>query len=154
MRTVQSGRNHVPDARDNVLDSQVGKCRNDRDYCEDCMITNISDIYSVHYNMCRKPWNCIGEGTRANKAESSIPEDQVNLEHCMELLTMWHTVRTDLETRLFKLVGNATIENARNGDYRKEVFQGHCTGYGGENYLALVASEEMVRGIGDLYNQQ
>jgi hypothetical protein len=88
------------------------------------MITNISDIYSVHYNMCRKPWNCIGEGTRTNKAESSIPEDQVNLVHCMELLTMWHTVRTDLETTLSKRIGNATVDIARKGDYQNKVFQG------------------------------
>jgi hypothetical protein len=32
---------------------KVGKCRNDRDTCEDCMHTEVSKIYNIHYTQCR-----------------------------------------------------------------------------------------------------
>jgi len=43
--------------------SDVGKCRSQRPDCEDCTLTNTSLIYNVHYTQCRKPWNCISQGT-------------------------------------------------------------------------------------------
>ena len=32
---------------------KIGKCRNYRKDCEDCMTTNVSLIYSVHYTQCK-----------------------------------------------------------------------------------------------------
>jgi hypothetical protein len=32
---------------------KIGKCRNNLEYCEDCMTTNVSLIYSVHYTQCK-----------------------------------------------------------------------------------------------------
>ena len=32
---------------------KVGKCRNFKDECEDCMITDVSLIYNVHYTECK-----------------------------------------------------------------------------------------------------
>lgn len=116
------------------------------------MQTEVSEIFNIHYNQCRKPWNCIGEGSRSDKSnKQSIPEDQVHLNHCMELMTIWHNVRTDLETKLLNLTGDKTIRKGRVGKYKKDVFQGHCTGNGGENYLALTGKTATFRRISNLY---
>jgi hypothetical protein len=32
---------------------KVGKCRNDRETCEDCMHTQVSKLYNIHYTQCR-----------------------------------------------------------------------------------------------------
>jgi hypothetical protein len=71
-----------------------GLCRNDLDYCEDCMHTPLTQIYNIHYTQCRKPWNCIGLGSNMEGSDKkSIPEDSVHFDHCMELLTVG--IRTD-----------------------------------------------------------
>jgi hypothetical protein len=119
------------------------------------MHTEVSKIYNIHYNQCRKPWNCIGEGSHSGKfGKQSIPEDQVHLDHCMELLTIWHNIRTDLETKLLELTGDKTIEEGRVGDYKKEIFQGHCKGNGGENYLTLTGTTGTFQSISDLYKKK
>jgi hypothetical protein len=118
------------------------------------MHTDVSKLYSVHYNQCRKPWNCIGEGSRTDKSKSAIPEDQVNLEHCLELLTAWHKVRADLETSLLMISGDKAVERGRKGSYKRPVFQGHCTGNGGENYLTLSGSTHIMKRIASLYHSK
>ena len=134
--------------------AQVGKCRNDRDYCEDCMTTEVSQIYNIHYNQCRKPWNCIGGGSHSGEhGKEAIPEDQVHLDHCMQLMPIWHNFRTDLETKLEQLTGDESIKRGQTGDYKKDVFYGHCKGYGQENYLPLTAEPDSFRRIGELYKR-
>ena len=115
-----------------------GMCRNDLDYCEDCMHTPLEQIYNIHYTQCRKPWNCIGLGSNMEGSDKkSIPEDSVHFDHCMELLTVWHSHRSDLERKLLALTGDESIEKGRSSDYKKPVFQGHCSGEGPENYHVL-----------------
>jgi hypothetical protein len=135
---------------------KVGQCRNNRDYCEDCMKTELSNIYNVHYTYCKKPWNCVGEGShqkdaKKNFGKSVIPEDQVNYDHCMELMTVWHTVRSDLETKLRTLTGDQTINDGQAGDYKKDVFQGHCKANGAKGYLPLTAATGTFQRTGELY---
>jgi hypothetical protein len=31
----------------------AGKCRNDGNYCEDCTITPVKEIFNVHYTQCK-----------------------------------------------------------------------------------------------------
>jgi hypothetical protein len=129
-----------------------GKCRNDLDYCEDCMHTPLDQIYNIHYTQCRKPWNCIGLGSLSEGGDKkSIPEDSVHLDHCMELLTVWHSHRTDLETKLLALTGDETIEEGRKSDYKKQFFQGHCSGEGQENYHVLSGRPETFKRLVELY---
>ena len=140
---------------------KVGQCRNDRDSCEDCMVTPLSDIYSVHFNQCRKPWNCIGSGSRELPEDKfAIPQDQVHLDHCLELVTEWHRVRTDLETKLqqqqqhvgLSPLSNSKISASMSGDYKTLQFQGHCMSYGGGGYLRLAGGDvETLRRIPELY---
>lgn len=116
------------------------------------MVTDLSEIYSIHFNQCRKPWNCIGKGSKAGTfGKTAIPEDQVHLDHCMRLLKVWHDIRWDLESSLLKLTGDKSIDNGSKGDYKKDIFRGHCSGYGGENYLPIAGSVVTRRKISELY---
>ncbi len=132
---------------------KVGKCRNDLDYCEDCQITDLEKIYNIHYTQCRKPWNCIGEGDSTVFEKSSIPEDSVKLDHCMELLTVWHNMRTSLETQLYELTGDEVIQEGQVGTYKNQVFHGHCKANGQSHYLPLRMKPESRKRIKELYRK-
>jgi hypothetical protein len=133
---------------------KAGKCRNDLDYCEDCMNTSTNDIFNVHFTRCRKPWNCIGEGSRLKKhGKESIPEDEVLLGHCMELITLWHNVRTDLENKMIELTGDTSVQEGRAGNYKRDIFQGHCTENGGAGYVTLAGKRETYQRLPELYEK-
>ena len=152
---------------------RAGKCRNGKGYCEDCMHTEMDLIYNIHYTQCRKPWNCIGDGDSTlklprNKVSRSvknqlIPENIVHLDHCLDLLQVWHDVRTDLEDELTRLAptvstrndkNNSTemIAHARRGTYKTKTFQGHCLANG--DYLSLAnGHHETLQRIAQIYQQ-
>ena len=116
------------------------------------MVTNLTDIYSIHFNMCRKPWNCVGEGSHTGaKGLETIPEDQVHLNHCMELIRVWHSVRTDYENRLYQITRDENIKEQQKGEYKKDVFQGHCNGNGASNYRPLTGDKDTLRRVPELY---
>ncbi|KAL7580788.1 hypothetical protein ACA910_001066 [Epithemia clementina (nom. ined.)] len=142
-----------------------GKCRNGKQECEDCMHTNLTTrIYSIHYTQCRKPWMCIGLGDSILKGKrkitreqkSLIPEGNVHLDHCLELLQVWHSVRTDLEQQLISKMQqqqqqqassfNATtaalaaLRNGQRGTFKPKEFQGHCSSNG--KYLTLASGDK------------
>lgn len=140
----------------NKRHAKVGMCRNDRNYCEDCMVTPLTKIYNIHYNQCRKPWNCIGEGNRERANDKfAIPEDQVHKDHCLELVAEWHSVRSDLESQLKESVpalSAAPIMASTSGNYKHNHFQGHCLSYGTEGYLRLAGGDtSLLRKIPQLY---
>jgi hypothetical protein len=123
--------------------SKVGWCRNNqKDGCEDCMVTPVSDVYQIHYTQCRKPWNCIGEANyNKSSPKMNIPIDSVHLDHCMMLQTVWHTTRRDLERQLQPLVAawnaSAVVDTSLQGTYKPDVFQGHCRDNGGDYYVGI-----------------
>jgi hypothetical protein len=158
-----------------------GKCRNNRDECEDCMHTELGSVFSIHFTQCRKPWNCIGEGssqlsrakrrkprTKTAAEKLLIPEDSVHLDHCMQLQTVWHRHRRDLEGKMRALLqegGGATannnnenetimaIDGGLDGDYKKEFFQGHCKGNGPDQYLLFGnGNADVIKRIPELYD--
>ena len=160
--------------------AEKGTCRNRMTTCEDCMHTDRDFIYSIHYTKCRKPWNCIGEGdssitedmsnTKSSKAaiKKLIPEQLIHLDHCLELLQVWHNVRSDLENQLVQLVSHdstttmkkddqenntnqtAMVNEARRGTYKTDYFQGHCLANG--KYLTLAGGhKETLQRIPELY---
>jgi hypothetical protein len=129
---------------------KAGKCRNDLDYCEDCMSTASELIYSVHYTQCRKPFQCITNGEKEyGRSKVTIPEGQVLLDHCMELQGRWHDLRTDLEDQLLELTHDETIREGQSGNHMKEIFHGHCTKSNG--YLFMTGTKETFKRIGELY---
>ena len=159
--------------------SKVGKCRNNKEYCEDCQVTPIPDIYSIHYTQvsalvemciaddqcysiahkplqCRKPWNCIGESIKnsTENANANVPDGSVILDHCLELQKVWHDHRADLEDQL-RALGASTVDDSRAGSYKPHIFQGHCTANGGDNYLTIGGDrrEEALQLAASLYAQ-
>ena len=130
---------------------RYGLCRNDLDYCEDCTNTSSSLIKSVHYTQCRKPWNCIGRGGKGREDKGSIDITSGSFEKCIEMVRMWHSYRTDLETKLYAITKDESIRLAATSDYKRDVFQGHCLGEGGENYLQINATASSFARLHEIY---
>ena len=128
-----------------------GQCRNNRDYCEDCMVTPLTGIYSAHYTHCRKPWACIGESRKDRDDKKAMIDGQVLVDHCLELQRQWHNTRNDLEDRLHRLTGDSSILESRSGKYFPDVFQGHCTNFSSSGYLRIVGKNESFRRVPELY---
>jgi hypothetical protein len=122
------------------------KCRNGQDECQDCRETNMADIYSMHYTMCRKPWLCQATGAKGGKKPngggrgSALNTDVVNVEHCLLMAQQWHALRSDLESSLYNLTMDDSIKSGSTGSYRRDIFQGHCQDDGAEHYLPIAAS--------------
>lgn len=139
-----------------------GKCRNGLSKCEDCMKTKLDEVYSVHYTTCRKPWQCQATGApRGNKVGggrgSAINTDMANLDHCLDLVREWHSMRSDLENMLFgsnKEVPE-TLYKGTHGSYKRDVFQGHCENDGDDFYIPLggnaTTTNELVEQVRHLY---
>jgi len=133
-----------------------GKCRNGLDTCEDCRKTNLDKIYSTHYTTCRKPWLCQATGASGGKKKggvmaSAINTDTVILEHCLQIVREWHLLRSDLESSIYELTNDDSMKLGVAGDYRKDIFQGHCDGDGSKNYLQLSLQDENMYRIQELY---
>lgn len=137
---------------------KTGRCRNSNidDICEDCMVTETSSIYSVHYTMCRKPWQCQATGSPGGKSPSGKRASAVNtatvkLDHCMKLVRKWHELRLDLENQLYDLTGDESIRHGSNGTYKSDIFLGHCNEDGNDGYILLSGKEDSIRRIPELY---
>ena len=127
-----------------------GKCRNGQNSCEDCQETPIGDIYSIHYTMCRKPWLCIGEGSKTmGKSKDTLHEDILRVDHCLELAREWHKLRIDLEDKLLAISGDKSILEGRQGKYKSEYFLGHCKA--SKEYLSIQGRADTLKRIPDLY---
>jgi hypothetical protein len=130
---------------------KVGKCRNDLEECEDCMVTPLDKIKSVHYNFCRKPWNCVGVGAAGGEDGAAIDIHAGSYEKCMDVVRRWHELRADFESKLYDLTKDDLILKAASQNYKKEVFLGHCGGEGGKNYSQIDASDESLAKVPLLY---
>jgi hypothetical protein len=70
----------------------------------------------------------------------------------MELLTVWHGMRSDLEQKLAALTGDSTVvEVGQKGTFKKQVFQGHCTENGGSGYVPLSGKPETLKRLSEIY---
>jgi hypothetical protein len=142
---------------------KVGQCRNDGDYCEDCMTTPTTQSHTVRFGGkgiggCPPPWHCIGEGSRSSngrhhdETNSMIPEDQVDLQHCLELQGIWHGLRRDFESKLYDLTSAETIRSVgQAGEYLPHVYNGHCHRLGAGGYNKIAASVRTLQRVPDLY---
>ena len=131
---------NVPRFNPNQFPQLIGKCRNGEEECEDCQKAPISQIRSVHYTNCRKPWNCIGIkwAKGQGKTAQGIDERNTNYDKCLEVIDLWHRLRTEMEDKVIELTGNQTlVELWRGGDFKKETFNGHCTENGQKGYIPL-----------------
>lgn len=138
-----------------------GQCRNASpdDVCEDCMSTEMEKIYSAHYTMCRKPWQCMATGSYDGKRTpgggraTAIDKRMVDLDHCMDLVRRWHELRADLENQLLELTGDSSVRAGSVGTYREDVFLGHCNDDGNGGYLMLSGKEETFGRMSELYGE-
>jgi hypothetical protein len=130
---------------------KVGMCRNDLEDCEDCMTTDLSEIRSVHYTECRKPWNCVGTGVPGGAKGASIDTSAGNFEKCMEVVTKWHELRADFELKLFSISFDDRLLQASSQAYKKNIFKGHCGGEGGKNYTQIDASDKTFAMVPKMY---
>ena len=129
-----------------------GQCRSSQRKCEDCRQTNSTLIKSVHYTQCRKPWNCVGRGVEGGDDGTAIDTGSGNYEKCMEMVRMWHSYRTDLETKLYAITKDETIRKAASGEYMTTIFQGHCNTDGGSGYRQIDATETSFARLPEIYN--
>jgi len=133
----------------------IGGCRNALEYCEDCMVTDFENIYSVHYTMCRKPWQCIAkpdDGITDCKKGTCLDTNVVNVEHCYEVIKEWHKLRTEVEEELLKMTGDETIMEGQKGDYKNDIFMGHCNDDGNDGYLLMSGKDDTFKRVNDLYH--
>jgi hypothetical protein len=136
---------------------QRGKCRNGMETCEDCMKTSMDRIYNMHHTQCRKPWLCQATGAPKGRKPgggraTALNTGSVNVDHCLEMAREWHLVRTELEESLYGLTKDESIRSGAIGEYRKDIFQGHCSDDGSSNYINIAGSAETKRRIQELYN--
>jgi hypothetical protein len=82
----------------------------------------------------------------------ALDTNSVNVDHCMALVKQWHDLRSDFEKKLFALTGDAQIRTATTGQYRPEVFNGHCDGDGNKHYKLISAAPETFRRVHELYD--
>lgn len=147
--------------RYNAVQAEVqrrGRCLNLQDTCEDCRTTPLEDIINFHYTACRKPWMChatkwdmrLKKNNTYNR-KYSIPTDIVIYEQCLAAQRVWHSVRRDLETRLYELTQDESLPKQQQGNYQKDFFLGHCSQDQKEGYLPLGGSMETLARIPELY---
>jgi len=69
-----------------VNDVVSGECRTNTEECEDCRSRPLEDIYTVHFTLCQKPWECLAHDT-----------DIIQQRLCRKVTKEWYRVRSDLE---------------------------------------------------------
>ena len=57
---------------------------------------------------------------------------------------MWHSVRTDLESKLFAKLADEAIQHGQSGSYNIQTFQGHCTKDQEGGYLPLAGANAQI----------
>ncbi len=126
----------------------IGKCRRNAEGCEDCRATDLTLIKNIHYTNCRKPWQCSGV---SSTAKGDIDPRTANFDHCMEVVRRWHEMRSDLEWRVQKIMGNSTgLREGQGGKYMTNVFMGHCGSNGSDGYLPISFTKEMLIKVADV----
>ena len=84
--------------------------------CEDCTSTKLDGVYSAHFTVCGKPWECWNL-------------DDTDYRLCNEMHRAWFRARSEMERSWGRPGrGNAT------GRHKKFQFYGYCHGYHFKGY--------------------
>lgn len=94
-----------------------GNCRDGRSKCEDCRLTPVVDVMSVHFTLCGKPWEC------------RTSWDSENQRLCLSLHREWFRVRRSFEES--RIDNFQQLPNLGDGAFQPEIYFGYCTGPGG-----------------------
>ena len=94
-----------------------GPCRTGQseEQCQDCRTVPLSQIYSVHYTICQKPWSCL-----------SHSEDILQHRLCRQLTHEWYQIRKEYQNHV---VGDGT--------YDVNQFYGYCHSSGSKGYQPI-----------------
>lgn len=112
------------------------KCRTGEPTCEDCRKTNFDDIYSVHFTICQKPWEC-----HLHFSELNSQREEKKL--CHHFHKSWFKIRKDLEhSYLPTILPNYESAARENPDEALNKFsQGFCKHGSNQGYLPISLHE-------------
>jgi hypothetical protein len=120
-----------------------GNCRDGynrpdmNDKCEDCRSRPIEDVYTTHFTLCQKPWEC-------------HPQDQDRIQErlCRKFHGEWFRVREDLETNMWNrgtvvdTMDGDEMAKVRGGKFQPEQFRGYCKGHGAKSYIPITLPDD------------
>jgi hypothetical protein len=93
-------------------DNTVGKCHDGREECQDCRDVPLDEIYSLHFTVCYKPWDC----------QISPELEGKTKEVCRKYHGEWYRIREDLE----KARAKKSEYVPPKGRHMPEIFRGFC----------------------------
>ena len=98
--------------------------------CEDCRVTPIEDVNTVHYTACKKPWECTIPYPRvtSNERQKYRLSHLTNITTCGKLFSKWFELRQDFENLVESKSG--MTPSRRDGKFATEFFLGNCEGSG------------------------
>jgi hypothetical protein len=108
--------------------------------CEDCRITPIEEVNTVHYTACKKPWECTIPHPRQtnNEKQKYRLSHLTNITTCGMLFSKWFELRQDFEDLLEK--GTGLKPSQRDGIFEKGYFKGNCANPG--RYIPMIPPPE------------
>ena len=101
-----------------VNDVVNGDCRTGEEECEDCRSRPLEDVYTVHFTLCQKPWEC-----------NTHSQDMIQHRLCRKLTKEWYHVRSEMEKSWGRSEGS--------GSFQTDQFYGYCSGPGKNGYLHI-----------------
>ncbi len=128
---------HNPRDKPTRNDIVSGNCRNGynrpefNDECEDCRSRPIEEVFTTHFTLCQKPWECHAQDG-----------DRIQERLCRKFHGEWYRVREDLETDLWKrgvvdLTDTVETVKVRGGKFQPQQFRGYCKGPGAKGYIPI-----------------
>lgn len=103
------------------------------------------ETMELHLNINRRQVN------RTKRSDQGVDTKTGNLEQCLKITRIWHELRSDLEGKLQALTNDKTLLAGHSGEYKENVFQGHCTGEGSNHYLQIHATPQTLDNVPKLY---
>ena len=94
-----------------------GPCRTGQpeDQCQDCRTVPLSQIYSVHYTICQKPWSCLSHN-----------EEMIQHRLCRSVTHEWYKMRYEYQNSV-----------RGDGTYDFDQFYGYCHQSGSKGYRPI-----------------
>mmetsp|Transcript_464 Transcript_464/g.693 ORF Transcript_464/g.693 Transcript_464/m.693 type:complete len:495 (+) Transcript_464:306-1790(+) len=128
---------HNPRDKPTKNDIVSGNCRNGynrpefNDECEDCRSRPIEEVFTTHFTLCQKPWECHAQDG-----------DRIQERLCRKFHGEWYRVREDLETNMWKrgvvdLANTDETAKVRGGEFQPQQFRGYCKRPGAGGYIPI-----------------
>jgi len=106
--------------------SKMNLCRTGQKECQDCRTTPMDQIYTVHYTICQKPWNC--------QNWDNMQGDHSKL--CAKFHKEWFRVRFDAEISWY---GEQIVKDrqSKQVQHKPDYFRGFCSRGGAKGYIPI-----------------